>query len=86
MVPCSRARSFLITKRPKKGESLCHVVMEQDRREKAPVPAKVWAPVVVEKEKVAVKAAAANKAVVVDASKAKVKPVERDSAVGRISE
>jgi hypothetical protein len=63
------------------------VVMEQDRKEKAPVPAEVWAAAAVEKEKGAVKDAAGDKAV--DAArgkvKAKVATKHRGRAAKRIS-
>ena len=71
----------------KKGDSLCHVVMEQDRKAKAPVPAEVWDLAAVEKEKVAVKDAARDKAVVAARGKAKVKVAakRRGKAVDKIS-
>ena len=59
--------------------------MERDRKEKAPVPAEVWAAVVREGEKVAVKDAAANKAVDAARSKAKVAFKHGDEAANRIS-
>ena len=51
------------------------MVMEQDRRDKAPVPAEVWDLVAMEKEKVAVKNAVREKArdKVADKAKEKVK-------------
>ena len=60
--------------------------MEQDRKEKAPVPAEVWALAAREKEKDAVKDAAGNKAVVAARGKAKVAAKRRDRAADRISE
>lgn len=52
--------------------------MEQARKEKAPVPAEVWALAVREKEKVAVKDAAGDKAVVADRDEGKLKVADRD--------
>ena len=61
---------------------------EQDRKEKAPVPAEVWAAVVRAGEKVAVKDAAAEKAVVVARAREKGKGVARgkDKAANKTSE
>jgi len=61
--------------------------MEQDRKEKDPVPAKVWDVAVLEKEKekVAVKSAAGAKAKVVGRDKAKVKPGRQGKAADRIN-
>ena len=63
------------------------MVMEQDRKEKAPVPAKVWAPAALEKEKAAAKDAAADKAKVKakDGAKARVAARDKDRAVDRTS-
>ena len=63
------------------GDSLCQVAMEQDRKEKAPVPAEVWALAVRGKEEVAVKDAAGDKAV--DAARGKVKVVVGAKRRGR---
>ena len=59
--------------------------MEQDRKEKDPVPAKVWDVAALEKEKVAVKSAAGAEAKVVGRDKAKVKPRSKGKAVDRIN-
>ena len=62
-------------------------MMEQARKEKAPVPVEVWALAVREKERVAVKDAAGDKAV--DAARgkveAKVAAKHRGEAADRIS-
>ena len=62
------------------------MVMEQDRKEKAPVPAEVRALAVRGKEKAAVKAAAGDKAVVADrdGGKLKVAGRDKDKAVDRV--
>ena len=68
--------------------------MEQDRKEKAPVPVEVWALVVRGKEKAAAKEAAGDKvvdrAVVADRDGGKLKVAGRgrgrDKAVNRIGE
>ena len=54
--------------------------MELDRKDKAPVPAKVWALAVVKRGKVAVKEAAGDKEVVVDRDKAKARGAVKDKA------
>jgi hypothetical protein len=56
--------------------------MELDRKDKAPVPAEVWALAVVKRGKVAVKEAAGDKEVVVarDRDKAKARGAVRDKA------
>ena len=61
--------------------------MEQARKEKAPVPAEVWALAAVEKEKVAAKDAAADKTKVKakDGAKARVAARVKDKAVDRIN-
>jgi hypothetical protein len=63
------------------------VAMEQDRKEKAPGPAEVWALAVREKEKVAIKDAAGDKAE--DAARGKAKATaaveHRGKAANRIS-
>ena len=59
--------------------------MEQDRKEKAPVPDKVWDVAALEKERVAVRSAAGAKAKVVGRGKAKVKPSRQGKAVNRIN-
>lgn len=64
------------------------MVMEQAHKEKALVPADVWAPAVQVKEKVAVKEAAGDKAVLAARAKEKEKAAARgkDEAADRISE
>jgi len=62
------------------------VVMEPDRKDKAPVRAEVWDLPAEGKEKVAVKDAAGDKAVVGDREEDKLKVADRgrDKAVDRI--
>ena len=67
------------------GDLLCHRVMEQDRKEKDPVPAKVWDVAAPAKERVAVRSAAGAKAKVVGRGKAKVKPSRQGKAANRIN-
>jgi hypothetical protein len=59
--------------------------MEQDRKEKDPVPAEVWDLAVPEKERVAVQSEAGAKAKVVGRNKAKVKPGKQGKTVGKIN-
>jgi hypothetical protein len=71
-----------------KGDTSCHVAMEQVREEKAPVPVEVWALAAPENEKVAAKDAAREKAAVAarDKVKGKVAVRQKGKAVDRISE
>ena len=59
--------------------------MEQDRKEKDPVPAKVGDVAALEKEKVAVKNAAGAKVKVVGRDKAEIRPKKQGKAVDRIN-
>jgi len=61
-------------------------MMEQDRREKAPVPAEVWALVVREKEKAALEEAAREKVVDRVKERAKVAAEGKDKVTHGISE